>query len=828
MTGRIHRHGAAVSETERLASHVPGFDADLWWDLSLDLLAIADQDGRFFAVNPAWERVLGWNAVELTSRSYLDFVHPDDVAATRERARQLTTAGAGVVDFACRYRTATGDYRLLDWVARSTPDGSLIYAAARDVTARRAAAAQVAEVQNFGTAMEYSATGMCLTDTGGAFISVNSAMCDMLGSTREELIGATWQQMTHPDDLVTDLAIRRRLLAGTLDRYHVLKRYLRADGSTLWADLAVGTVRNDDGSVRHFVSQIADATARVAAEQVAADHAALLRVVLDSSNDATMRLDRDLRVQYVNKRVVMLSGRTAGAWSGHTFAEMGYSTDLTDDWDARHRKVIETGIATRYEFEIDNSEGHRWYETSVVPEHGDEGRVTDLVVTSRDITDRKETEADLVRLATHDTLTGLTNRLGMMDEIARSLLAGQRSQRPTGVLMVDLDRFKNVNDSLGHAFGDVLLQLAAERMTTVVRGGDLVARPGGDEFVVVMRDLQEPLEAFQAAWRLVEAFRAPFTVMGSELFATASIGVAVSSKTSLTDDLVREADTALYVAKAEGRDRVSVFNERLRAEVTERLTLEGELRHALSREELVVWFQPEIDLSTGMMGAAEALLRWNHPGGTMLDAVSFIELAEDTGLILDIGDWVLAEACEQAARWSRGTAGQPLVVRVNVSALQLAEMGLLDAIDSALERSGVDPSLLCIEITETALLRSTTSAQENLAGIRERGIQIAADDFGTGYASLAYLLEYPVDVLKIDRSFVTDLVSSERSRRLVTGILALADALGITVTAEGVEEPEQARILLELGCPGAQGFLYSKAVAAEHITLLRGHPFLRP
>ncbi len=825
---RSRRQGPVVTENPGSTSHVPGLVADTWWDISLDLLVIADRNGYFTAVNPSWERVLGHTAAVMTSRPFLEFVHPDDVEATRAQAAQLLAGGSMAADYTCRFRSVAGDYRWLDWVARATPDGSLLYATARDVTALRSATEALADEQQFRLAMEYSASGMCLADPDGTFVEVNTAFCDMIGSSRDSLIGSTWQSITHPDDLSMDQAILKRLLVGTLNSYRLLKRYRRADGTTMWGDFAVGVVRNDDGSVRHLVSQIADASPRVAAEQAAAEHAALLRVVLDNSTEATIRLDRHLRVRYVNQRVVDLSATPASQWVGHTYQEMGYPTSLTDDWDVRHHAVLDTGLPVRYEFEIDNADGHRWYETSAVAEHGAQGVITHLVATSRDITDRKLAEVDLVRLATHDTLTGLSNRMGMLDEITRSLLSGRRSQRATGVLMMDLDRFKNVNDSLGHAFGDVLLQLAAERIALSVRGGDLVARPGGDEFVVVMRDLEDPSEALHAAWRLVEAFRTPFAVMGSELFATASVGVAVSTTDTIADDLIREADTALYVAKAEGRDRVSVFNERLRAEATDRLTLEGELRHALSREQLTVWYQPEIDLVTGTMIATEALVRWNHPDGTLLEAGSFIEVAEDTGLILDIGDWVMLEACTKAAMWNADRQLRPLIVRINVSALQLTESGLLDALDDALSRTGADPNLLCIEITETALLRRTATARSNLAGLRERGIKIAADDFGTGYASLAYLLEYPVDVLKIDRSFVTDLASSERSRRLVTGIVALADALGITVTAEGVERPEQAAILRQIGCPGAQGFLYSQAVPAEHITLLRGHRFVRP
>jgi EAL domain-containing protein (putative c-di-GMP-specific phosphodiesterase class I) len=342
--------------------------------------------------------------------------------------------------------------------------------------------------------------------------------------------------------------------------------------------------------------------------------------------------------------------------------------------------------------------------------------------------------------------------------------------------------------------------------------------------VVVMRDLTDAHEALRAAGRLVEAFRTPFMVGDRELFATASVGVAIASPTSLSGDLLREADTAMYAAKAEGRDRVSLFNEDLRTMAAARMSVEADLRHALNRGQLAVWYQPEVDLATGSVVALEALLRWHHADGDLRTADRFVDVAEETGLILDIGDWVLRQACAQAAAWASARPDHPVTVRVNVSALQLAETGLLEAIDDALATSGLRPDLLCVEITETALLRRTTTTAMNLAAIHARGISLAIDDFGTGFASLTYLHQYPVDVIKIDRSFVSDAADSA----LVAGIIALASTLEMAVTAEGVEHPEQAARLRQMGCPTAQGWLYSAAVPPEDVLPLLGHIYPHP
>jgi diguanylate cyclase (GGDEF)-like protein/PAS domain S-box-containing protein len=763
-----------------------------------------------------------------------------------------------------------------------------------------------------------------------------------LPDTEHLLTPASWQQLN------TAIAAA----AETGDPYERELESVRPDGSHGWMLVRGEAVRDAAGAIVGLQGVTMDITDRKAAQEALAASAKALRLVLNTSPDSVIRIDRDGRIRYVNAQVERISGIGREQWIGRTFTEMGY-VDFARSWDAYDRQVFDTGEPLSFEFELDNAEGHRWYETSVSPEVDAAGTVIAVVQTSRDITQRKESEislraigeqleqaqriahvgswtldlatgavtrskemhlmqgtnpvapeldyaesgrlftpeswlrfttatsraqetgapfelelemvrpdgshgwmlargeaqpdaegaivgfggvalditdakaasGELLAMATHDGLTGLANRSAMLDEINRALSAGSRAGRSTAVLMLDLDRFKNVNDTLGHGTGDQLLQAAADRITGIVRAGELVARLGGDEFVVVMRDLEDPAEAVRAAWRLVEAFRRSFTLVGAELYATASIGVAIATDTSDPGDLIREADSAMYAAKDAGRDRVSVFNEDLRAAANLRMSVEVDLRHALERGELAVWYQPEVELATGAVIAVEALLRWHHPDGSVWTADRFVDVAEDTGLILDVGDWVLRQACTQAATWAASRPDRPITVRVNASALQLAETGLLPAIDAALAATGLDPTLLCIEITETALLRQTTTASENLNGIRERRIAIAIDDFGTGFASLTYLRRYPVDILKIDQSFIIGITNDDHDRQITAGIIALARALNITVTAEGVEHPDQAALLRQMGCPGAQGWLYSKALPPEDIIPVLDHTY---
>lgn len=449
----------------------------------------------------------------------------------------------------------------------------------------------------------------------------------------------------------------------------------------------------------------------------------------------------------------------------------------------------------------------------------DDAGVWSLTITSfTDISAQHAMRETLAYRNDHDALTGLANRSALLDEIVRSLHSAQRAGRLTAVLLLDLDRFKFVNDSLGHAIGDALLKLAALRLRGSVRASDMVARHGGDEFAVIMREVDGVQAAVRAAERLVELFREPFMVNHHELYATASVGIAIGSDPDKADDLIREADTAMYVAKDEGRDRARLFSLDLHAAVTERQLVESQLRHALARHELVVWYQPEFDLTTGSILAVEALLRWMHPNGQTLSAENFISVAEETGLIHEIGRWVLDIACSQGATWAIEHPDHPLTVRVNLSALELAQPDLLESVDRAVADSGIDPSRLAIEITETALLRDTPRVRESLAGIRQRGIEIALDDFGTGYASLAYLRIYPIDLIKIDRSFIGNITTDAVDARLVAGIVALAEILGVAVTAEGVERRDQADLLQQLGCGRAQGYLYSRAVPPDEIS----------
>ncbi len=636
----------------------------------------------------------------------------------------------------------------------------------------------------------------------------------------------TWLQMTHPDDIESDRKAGEEHAAGRTPIFDVEIRLRHRSGHWVWCRDRGRIVQwTDDGRPFRMTGTLEDVTAHVEARQR-----------LERSE---MLLSEAQRIAHVGAwRFDLATG--AVTWSQELFDAFGLdplgavpgfpeqeALFTPESWLALSSAVLAArtdGVPYDVELQTVRTDGtHGWIHARGQARRDALGSVVELHGMTLDITELKASTDVLREMATHDSLTGLANRAALMDEISRSLSAGRRSGRSTAVLMIDLDRFKGLNDALGHAVGDDVLVAAAARILRVVRTSDLVARLGGDEFVIVMRDLQDPEEAVGAATRIVQAFREQFNPGGAEMYATASVGLAIATDDDSAGDVLRAADTAMYAAKEQGRDRVSIFNEDMREKVATRLAVETDLRHALARDQLAVWYQPEVDLKTGSVVAVEALLRWIRPDGTVWCADRFIKVAEDTGMILDIGDWVLRQACAQAAAWGADRPGRPITVRVNLSTLQLAESGLLDAVDDALAASGVDPALLCIEITETSMLQETANARENLAGLHSRGISLAIDDFGTGYGSLTYLNRYPIDVIKIDRSFITDTTDPDHDHRLVAGIVALATALGITVTAEGVEHTDQAAHLLHMGCPTAQGWLYSEALPADQITLLLDH-----
>ena len=453
----------------------------------------------------------------------------------------------------------------------------------------------------------------------------------------------------------------------------------------------------------------------------------------------------------------------------------------------------------------------------------DDPAVGGIVVNYRDVTTRKTLEEELRRQAFHDSLTGLANRALFADRLEHALSRTRSFGQHVAVLFIDLDDFKTVNDSLGHGEGDLLLVAVAERLQQPLRSGDTLARMGGDEFAVLLEDPSDASGPVEVAQRLLAALEPPFERGGKELFVHASVGIAVSTVKSMTPgDLLRDADVSMYTAKSNGKNRVEVFQPSMHAAATARLALKGDLERAMEREEFALLYQPIIQLKTGQVTGVEALLRWHHPRRGVVGPTEFIPVAEETGLIIPLGRWVLTEACRQAVAWD-AEARRPLRMSVNVSGRQIHQAGFADEVAEVLAATGLDASRLTLELTESVLMQDVEVTAATLGELKALGVRLAIDDFGTGYSSLSYLRRFPIDELKIDRSFVATVNVGPDQSALVRSILKLGDTLHLETVAEGIEEADQLHELQGLGADLGQGFYFAKPLTSEAIsTLLAG------
>lgn len=446
----------------------------------------------------------------------------------------------------------------------------------------------------------------------------------------------------------------------------------------------------------------------------------------------------------------------------------------------------------------------------------DGAHADNVVVTCHDVTERKRQEETIYRQANYDTLTGLPNRLMFADRLATALLRARRERNKIGLLFIDLDGFKKINDTLGHSAGDELLKQISNRLSLCVRQDDTIARLGGDEFTVILPNIRGPGDTEVVAKKIIESVRAPVSLADNEVYVSASIGITLYPDDADDEEtLIKHADTAMYEAKAAGRRTYKFFTANMNAAAQEKMALEMELRAAIERDEFDIRYQPIVDLKSGQVTGAEALVRWNHPTRGYTGPDVFIPLAEEQGIIVPIGEWVLQKACETARRW-RDSGRENLQMAINVSPRQCQEPDFESMAAAVLSQAGLPPQCVTLEITESLFIEgSHESAVQALHGLREKGTLLSLDDFGTGYSSLSYLKRFPVDVLKIDREFVDDVTSSTEDQALCQAVIAMAHAFNLNVVGEGVETIEHAQILQQMGCDRAQGYLISKPLSAS-------------
>ena len=716
--------------------------------------------------------------------------------------------------------------KAIRWVRQQTepefaPDGTPLRAVgvSQDITERKLAADSLrSSEERYRIAFRTSPDAININRIAdGCYIDVNEGFERLTGWSREEAIGHSSLHL----DIWSDQADRQRMI-DVLRRdgfcENLQFRFRRKDGSELVGLMSVHPIRLD--GTECILSVTRDITARIRIEDSLKQKERYQRALLDNFPFAVWLKDVESRFLSVNTGFVRtfgkkdpaeLIGRNDFDIAPHDMAE-GYRADDREVMASRQTKSVEELILTDGE--------RKWFETVKAPVLGDNGELLGTVGFARDITERKATDEEIKRLAFYDSLTHLPNRRLLHDRLKHALASSTRSGKPVAVLFIDLDNFKTLNDTLGHHVGDLLLQQVAERLTSCVREGDTVARLGGDEFVVVLEDLSNALyeaatHAESVGEKILAALDQPYDLAGHPCASTPSIGIALFADPETTiDELMKRADVAMYQAKDAGRNTLRFFDPEMQAAVAARVALEADLREGMELAQLLLHYQVQVD-GAGRVTGAEALVRWQHPQRGLVSPAEFIPLAEETGLILPLGDWVLATACHQLVAWARQPATAHLTLAVNVSARQFRRKDFVRQVRTILESSGANPHKLKLELTESLLLEDVEDIIAKMNVLKALGVSFSLDDFGTGYSSLSYLKRLPLDQLKIDQSFVRDILTDPNDAAIARTIVALAQSLGLSVIAEGVETEAQREFLASAGCHACQGYLFGRPLPTD-------------
>ncbi len=548
-------------------------------------------------------------------------------------------------------------------------------------------------------------------------------------------------------------------------------------------------------------------------------------VTLNSISDAVISTDMAGNVDYLNTAAEKMTGWSREEAHGHPIGEVmhiinGTTREPADNPIELVLRENKPRALTAGTILVRRDRREVAIEDSSAPIHNWDGRISGAVMVFHDITAAQEMALKMAYQAQHDFLTNLPNRLLLNDRIAQAIALSKRRGTHLAVLFLDLDNFKYINNSFGHETGDKLLQSVAERLVACVRSYDTVSRLGGDEFVILMTEERYSESAAATADKILAALAEPVSIGSEELHVTTSIGISVyPSDGSDAESLIKNADTAMYHAKENGRNNYQFFNNDMNARAVERQMIEADLRYALVRKELVLFYQPKINLDTGLITGAEALLRWMHPKWGMVLPDRFVPIAEDSGLILPIGRWVLREACAEARRW-KDAGLAPVSVSVNISALEFRHKDFVEGVREILNDTGLEGNCLQLELTESVLMRDADSSTAILQELKNMGLQLAVDDFGTGYSSLSYLKQFPIDVLKIDQSFVRDIGSDTGNGIIVSAVIAMGNSLKQRVVAEGVEDTRQLAFLKLRNCEEGQGYFFSRPLAAKEFAAL--------
>lgn len=658
---------------------------------------------------------------------------------------------------------------------------------------------------------EASPVAMALSFPNGGFEYVNPAFIKLLGYSEEEIY-LQKVTVTHPNDLAANTELRKRLADDPFVPVCIEKRYLHKQGHTVYGLLTIVAQANDDGSIKRFIAQVVD----VSQQKQALEQARLAAIVYENCSEAMVVTDANNVIISVNSAFTNITGYPADECLGRNMNMLSSGKHDHHFYQKIWKSLINTGC---WQGEIWNKKknGDIFAEYLIINTEFDaEGNVVRRVALFSDISEKKKAETLILRHANYDTLTGLPNRRLFMEHLQEAILLANKNKGTGALLFVDLDRFKNVNDSLGHDQGDILLVETAQRLSSCVRERDTVARFSGDEFTVILTPYYGEIDVESIVQKILEIMSKPYQLKKNQAYISASVGITLfPSGSDDTAELMSQADQAMYAAKEKGRNGFHYFTDCMQLKAQKRIKLISDLHCALEKKQFFLHYQPIVKMSDRKIIKAEALIRWQHPELGLLMPNNFIEVAEDSGMITKIGQWVFKQSCEQLKNW-HFQGFDYLQLSINASPLQFKADGIQPTLWGEELSYGEGIKLpIVIEITENFLLEKNGDVRQKVSQMQSLGFKLAIDDFGTGYSSLSYLKELNGNYLKIDQSFVKNIVDVPEDLALCEAIIAMAHKLGVEVVAEGIETQEQYQLLHDIGCDLGQGWLFSKAISSE-------------
>jgi diguanylate cyclase (GGDEF)-like protein/PAS domain S-box-containing protein len=794
-------------------------------------------NGKYIYISPACERISGYRAEEFLQDSKLleEITHPDDKHRLAVHIHEVLQGKSDACELEFRIITRDGKERWIGHLCQDVHSHTGEYlgrrGSNRDITERKHAEDDLRKSEErYRTILEDIDEGYYENDLAGNFTFVNDSECRDLGYSREELIGMNYRQYS-------DEATAKKLYELFYNIYNTgnpIKRFpgqfISKDGTRHVNEVSASLIRDAKGKPIGFRGVSQDITERKKSEEELRQSEERFRRIFDQGHFGMTLANSDYTIVMANKAFCGLLGYSEQELVGQNLIDLTYEEDREKSREFAGQlfagSIPVFRLAKRY---VKKNGAILWANITASAIHGKEGNVLYCLVIIEDLTESKRTAEKIHLLHYYDSLTGLPNRTFHKELMKRAIEHAHRHKEIFALIYIGLDNFQRINDTLGHGIGDLLLKAVADRLANSLRKSDYVARSnegetenvvsrvGGDEFIVLAHDLKQAQDAVIASRRLLREISAPYDLNGREVFMTASIGIALYPEDGAdVDDLLENAEKAMRHTKSEGKNNYHFYSRSMNAFVLELLTLETDLHKALERNELVLYYQPKVDAATRMVKGMEALIRWKHPDKGLIQPMQFIPLAETSGLIIPIGEFVIRTVCGQIKTWQEAGYKQ-MNIALNVSSRQFDQQNLIEIVKEALQDTMISPQCLEVEITESTIMRNPEKALRTLTELKVLGIQIAIDDFGTGYSSLSYLKRLPLDFLKIDQSFVKSLASDPRDQAIVRATIAMAHSLNLKTIAEGVETQEQLSFLQEHGCDEIQGYFFSRPLPAEEI-----------